>query len=410
MRITPLDVRKQEFRKVVRGLDADEVYAFLTTVADEYEACLSDNKQLREKVIDLDEKVSEYRNMETTLRDTLLTAERVMAEARQNARKEAELILRDATMKANGQTAHIAAEVEALKNQLRDLRGQRDAFLARLQSLAESQVGLVESFRRDFQNEDAERSAHRVASFGQKPAETDPVAPEGPAEVESPQTPAVDGPAESSALPPVEPSSPSSAAGSSDEWRDYDVGSAAMSSPPETPERVLPAEANHSSEVATMTAPPDLPAVETNGHLGGQELSAVASPEERVPESVYAYDVAEVEVAIPAPAPDTSVVVDQVEVTESTPAPPVETKIDSLPDGGGDPSVEDPVDRIAQMMAEASAYEDMSEEFTRAEAASGQESEAVATSVSSAETEAQSSGEESSRWSLSRFTKGLANF
>ena len=55
---------------------------------------------LREKVIELDEKVGEYRNMEKTLRDTLLTAERVMTEARQNARKEADLILRDAQMKA----------------------------------------------------------------------------------------------------------------------------------------------------------------------------------------------------------------------------------------------------------------------------------------------------------------------
>jgi len=35
MRITPLDIRKQEFRKSMRGLDGDEVYAFLTTVAEE---------------------------------------------------------------------------------------------------------------------------------------------------------------------------------------------------------------------------------------------------------------------------------------------------------------------------------------------------------------------------------------
>ena len=38
MRITPLDIRKQEFRKAMRGLDAEEVYAFLSTVGDEYES------------------------------------------------------------------------------------------------------------------------------------------------------------------------------------------------------------------------------------------------------------------------------------------------------------------------------------------------------------------------------------
>ena len=46
MRITPLDVRKQDFRKAVRGFDCDEVRAFLTTLADEYEAVLVDNKQI----------------------------------------------------------------------------------------------------------------------------------------------------------------------------------------------------------------------------------------------------------------------------------------------------------------------------------------------------------------------------
>ena len=76
MRLTPLDIRKQEFKKAMRGLETDEVHAFLATVADEYEAVLNDNKALRERVLELDDKVQEYRNMEKTLRDTLLTAER----------------------------------------------------------------------------------------------------------------------------------------------------------------------------------------------------------------------------------------------------------------------------------------------------------------------------------------------
>ena len=107
MRITPLDVRKQEFDRALRGLDPDEVHAFLATVADEYEAVLTDNKQLRDKVIELDQKVAEYRNMERTLRDTLLTAERVMTDARQNARKEAETILREAQVQAREATSDI---------------------------------------------------------------------------------------------------------------------------------------------------------------------------------------------------------------------------------------------------------------------------------------------------------------
>jgi len=57
-------VRKQEFRRAVRGFDCEEVRAFLTTVADEYEAVLIDNKQLRERILEQDQKIVEYRDME----------------------------------------------------------------------------------------------------------------------------------------------------------------------------------------------------------------------------------------------------------------------------------------------------------------------------------------------------------
>lgn len=74
MRITPLDARKQEFNKAMRGYDCAEVQAFLTTLADEYEAVLVDNKQIRERVMEQDEKLEEYQSMERNLRDTLMTA------------------------------------------------------------------------------------------------------------------------------------------------------------------------------------------------------------------------------------------------------------------------------------------------------------------------------------------------
>ena len=75
MRVTPLDIRKQEFKKVMRGLDSEEVYAFLNTVAEEYEVVLSDNKSLRERIVAIEDRLNEFKAIETNLRNTLLTAE-----------------------------------------------------------------------------------------------------------------------------------------------------------------------------------------------------------------------------------------------------------------------------------------------------------------------------------------------
>ena len=117
MRITPLDVRKQEFRKAVRGYDSDEVRAFLTTLADEYETVLVDNKQLRERIMEQEDKIGEYKTMERTLRDTLMTAERLMQDTRESAGKEGELIVRDAHMKARQILEECRTRTEELRRE-----------------------------------------------------------------------------------------------------------------------------------------------------------------------------------------------------------------------------------------------------------------------------------------------------
>jgi cell division initiation protein len=175
MRITPLDVRKQEFRRIMRGLDSDEVYAFLATVADEYEAVLNDNKALRERLLELDDKVQEYRSIERTLRDTLLTAERVTVESKDNARREASLIVKEAQLEAERALRNITSEAARLRQEVQRLRSQRDGYLAKMKVVAESHVKFIESAENDFRAEDEalpaepQRPAARPAAPAPRP-------------------------------------------------------------------------------------------------------------------------------------------------------------------------------------------------------------------------------------------------
>ena len=154
MRITPLDIRKQEFRKGMRGLDAEEVYAFLSTVGDEYEAILNDNKALRERVLELDDKVQEYRTLERTLRDTLITAERVTIESKDNARREANLIIKEAQLEAEKALRDIKTEAMKLRQEVSQLRRQRESYLGRMKVIAESLLKFIEGVEDDFDEED----------------------------------------------------------------------------------------------------------------------------------------------------------------------------------------------------------------------------------------------------------------
>ena len=154
MRITPLDIRKQDFRKAVRGFDCDEVRAFLSTLADEYETVLVDNKQIRELIMEQEDKIEEYQGMERNLRDTLMTAERVMHETRDNASKKGELIVKDAEMQAQRVLEECRLRTEELRREIVGLRKEKETYLARFKSLAQAQVQFVETHESDFEDLD----------------------------------------------------------------------------------------------------------------------------------------------------------------------------------------------------------------------------------------------------------------
>ncbi len=271
MRITPLDVRKQEFKKGMRGYDAEEVQAFLTTVADEYEAVLLDNKQLRERILELDEKIQEYRHMEKTLRDTLMTAERVLAEARDNARKEADLILKDAEMKAQQATENYRRQAAELRREVIDLHKEKEAFLARVKGLAEAQIQFIENHRTDFDELDRRLmgQAPRQAAAPQRPAGESPAAPERPRSESA-----------------------------RDEWRDYEPGRAAAGTerPAADPWRAeaAPRAESWSDTPAPRPAEPvataPAPAPRSGADLGPEDVDELLEPLHAVQEEVAALD------------------------------------------------------------------------------------------------------------------------
>ncbi len=177
MRLTPLDIRKQEFKRGMRGLDADEVQAFLATVADEYEAVINDNKALRERLLELDDKVQEYRNMEKTLRDTLLTAERVTVEAKENARREADLIVKEAQIEAEKAGRDVRTAAMKLRQDIQTLKQQKEGYLSRLRVLIESHMKFVETAEKDFAEEERRLDAEQQ-DFASRRQPVQPVEPQ----------------------------------------------------------------------------------------------------------------------------------------------------------------------------------------------------------------------------------------
>ena len=153
MHLTPLDIRKQPFRRVMRGFDPDAVNSFLEMVANEFETLVHQNSETGMRVKHLEEKCESYAKIERMLNETLLTAQKITDEARVNAQKEAELIIRDATVRAGEQENEIRRRIMQLENDLAALKNQRDTFLARFKGLLTTQLSLLDVISGDLHEE-----------------------------------------------------------------------------------------------------------------------------------------------------------------------------------------------------------------------------------------------------------------
>lgn len=144
MRITPLDIQQKQFPMKIRGFDVEEVYAFLEIIREEMEDLLRENASLKENAQRLESQLKEHRDMETTLRETLLTAQQMVDDYKTNARKEAELVVREAELKSDTILKEAQEKVIKIHEDIVDLKGIRRHFKEEIKRLVESHLKMLE--------------------------------------------------------------------------------------------------------------------------------------------------------------------------------------------------------------------------------------------------------------------------
>lgn len=141
--VTPLDIRKQAFKRVFRGCDPEEVQAFLEMLAEEFERLNREAIAFREKQTTLQAEVDHFRAMEHTLQEMLRTAQQAAEDVKENGRKEARLIVKDAEIRGNRAIEKARAHVHDIRAEIVDLKNQRDLFVARFQALVQAQADFL---------------------------------------------------------------------------------------------------------------------------------------------------------------------------------------------------------------------------------------------------------------------------
>jgi len=168
MKITPLEIRQKTFEKVFRGYDKDEVSAFLTSLSQEWERLIDEQKELNVRIETLGKEVNKLREVESSLFKTLKTAEDTGANLIEQAKKETELKIKESSIKsdeilnearemakklmhnAETKTRQILEEmldhVKALENQYSKLYDLREKLIGQINHFSEELKERVNKF------------------------------------------------------------------------------------------------------------------------------------------------------------------------------------------------------------------------------------------------------------------------
>ena len=147
--LTPLDVRRQEFRRSLRGYEPLGVEDFRMRVADELERVLREKSVLEERVAALTEQLRVFRERETAMNEALVAAQQLREETRSAAEREAQVILREAEAEGRRQLDAAQRGEQDAHERLAEVQRQFAGYLAGFRALIERQLAELRALEGD---------------------------------------------------------------------------------------------------------------------------------------------------------------------------------------------------------------------------------------------------------------------
>ena len=148
---TPLDIENKKFAKqMMNGYSVEEVDNFLDELTLDYEKLYKESNENKGKIAELEASLVKYKNLESTLQNTLVMAQSTADEIKKVAKQEAEQIVKDAQGTAKGQLMELEQQITIKTKELDDLKKQMDVYKAKMESLLISQLELLKDVNKDW--------------------------------------------------------------------------------------------------------------------------------------------------------------------------------------------------------------------------------------------------------------------
>lgn len=145
--ITPMEIQNKEFTTKWKGFDPEEVKHFLYLMAEEFENLIERNHKVVREVSVLRERLKDLEARDKILKDTLISAQQIKTDIRENAAKEADLLLKEAQLKADAMFEAAKSKVNQLRQHMVDTRRVRDDLIAEAEMLINRFTHFVDAER-----------------------------------------------------------------------------------------------------------------------------------------------------------------------------------------------------------------------------------------------------------------------
>jgi cell division initiation protein len=172
MKVTPLEIRQQQFPIRFRGLDPAEVDKFLELVASDMEEMIRENARLRDGLAKKDQELEHIQQGENELKKALVGIQQIREDWIGRAEKQAEQLVRESEAKAHQMVVEAERKLAAVQEDVQELRRQRDHLLSQMRTILDQHSQLLESTAREDEEARPEDLQQRLieTSETQRPA------------------------------------------------------------------------------------------------------------------------------------------------------------------------------------------------------------------------------------------------
>jgi cell division initiation protein len=146
--LSPIEIQSNEFRRVFRGFDPEEVRLFLQAVAESYQALTLEKSQRDQETVHLQAALEEFRRRENVLKDALYTAQKTADEVKAQAVREAQSILQEAQVRGEAYIQQAQLRAHQMERTILDLKLERMNALSALKELLNRTQNLLEALEK----------------------------------------------------------------------------------------------------------------------------------------------------------------------------------------------------------------------------------------------------------------------